>query len=107
MPIRPKVEIRDGKTRTGQEGGMFLLRAGLIIVVVPALLFLSYAAFALQGEREDFPSKPLETWPIGVSALVLAAALAWFAARPSRGSQPLIVAIALLFFFLAWAIFLL
>lgn len=86
---------------------MFLLRAGLIVVVVPALLFLSYVAFALQGEREDFPSKPLETWPIGVSALVLAAALSWLAARPSRGSQPLIVALALLFFFVSWAIFLL
>lgn len=86
---------------------MFLLRAGLVVVVVPALLFLSYAAFALQGDREDFPSKPLETWPIGVSALFLAAALSWLAARPSRGSQPLVVGIALLLFFLAWAIFLL
>ena len=107
MPIQPKVELPDGKTQVGQGGRLFVLRAALVILVIPALLFIAYAAFALQGDREDFPSKPMQTWPIGVSSLLLTAALAWFAARPSRGLQPMIVVIALLFFCVTWATFLL
>jgi hypothetical protein len=79
----------------------------LLVVVVPALLIVSYAAFSLQGHQEDSPSKPFQTWPIGISSLLLAAALAWVAARPSRGLQPLAVALASVLFLLAWAALLL
>lgn len=71
--------------------------------MIPALVILGYAALALQGHQEDYPSKPMQTWPIGASALLLAAALSWVAARPSRGLQPAIVAAALVLFIVAWA----
>lgn len=48
----------------------------------------------------------MQTWPIGVSSLALAAALAWLALRPSRGSQPALVATAVVLFATAWASFL-
>ena len=79
------------------------LRATVLVVVVPALVIVSYGAFSLQGHREDFPSKPMQTWPIGVASLVLAAALCWVAARPSRGLQPIIAVIALVCFMVTWA----
>jgi hypothetical protein len=106
LSIRPQVELPDTNTRHAQRGGLFLLRAVLFVVVVPALIFVGYAALALQGHREDFPSKPMQTWPIGVSSLVLAAALSWVAARPSRGLQPVIVGMALIVFLVAWATYL-
>lgn len=107
VSIRPKVESPDTEPRRAQGSGFFLLRATLFVLVVPALVFVGYAALALQGDREDFPSKPMQTWPIAVSALLLAAALSWLAARPSRGLQPVIVVIALMLFIVAWAPYLL
>jgi hypothetical protein len=107
VPIRPKVEVPDTEPQHAQGSGFFVLRAALFVLVVPALVVVGYAALALQGDREDFPSKPMQTWPIGVSALLLAAALSWVAARPSRGLQPVVVVIALFFFFVAWASYLL
>lgn len=101
------VELPNTDTRDVQGSGFFLLRAILAILIVPALVFVGYAALALQGHREDFPSKPMQTWPIGVSALLLAAALSWVAARPSRGWQPIVVVITSFFFFVAWASYLL
>jgi hypothetical protein len=80
-----------------------LLRSILLVVVVPALLVVGYAALSLQGHREDSPSQPMQTWPVGVSSLMLAAALAWAAARPSRGLQPVVVAVALVVFVASWA----
>lgn len=101
------MELPDTKTRRAEGNAFFLLRAALVVVVIPALVLIGYAALALQGHREDFPSRPMQTWPIGASALALAAALSWFAARPSRGLQPAIVAFALLLFFVAWLSYLL
>lgn len=83
-----------------------MLRAALLVVVIPALLVLGYAALSLQGHQEDFPSQPMQTWPVGVSSLALAGALAWAAVRPSRGVQPAVVAIALVVFVVAWATYL-
>ena len=83
-----------------------MLRAVLIVVVIPALIVVGYAALSLQGHQEDFPSKPMQTWPIGASSFSLAGALAWAAVRPSRGLQPPVVAIALLAFVAAWATYL-
>ena len=84
-----------------------MLRIALVVVVIPALVVLGYVALALQGHQEDFPSKQMQTWPIGASSLVLAGVLSWAAARPSRELQPVIAAIALAFFLLAWGAYLL
>jgi len=93
----------DTKAQHTQGSGLFLLRAALLVVAVPILVVVGYAAFSLQGHREDFPSEPMQTWPIGVSSLLLAAALSWVAARPSRGLQPVIVSMALALYLVAWA----
>jgi hypothetical protein len=90
-----------------ERGTFFLLRAVVLVVVVPALLITGYAALSLQGHQEDFPSKPMQTWPIGVSSLILAPVLSWAALKPSRGSQLAAVALALVCFAAAWASFLL
>jgi hypothetical protein len=107
VSIRPRVELSDPKTQRTQGSSLILLRAALLVLAVPALVFVVYAALALQGHREDFPSKPMQTWPVGVSSLLLAAALLWVAARPSRGLQPVIVVMTLFFFLITWAMFLL
>lgn len=101
-----KVNLPEGRAQPPHARGRLFLRASLLVVIVPALIVVSYGAFSLQGHREDFPSKPMQTWPIGVASLALAAALSWSAARPSRGLQPVVVAIALLFFLAAWAAYL-
>lgn len=98
--------LPDTKAQHTQGGGLFLLRAALLVVAIPTLVILGYAALALQGHQEDFPSKPMQTWPIGVSSLLLAAALSWVAARPARGLQPAIVGIALALCIVAWASYL-
>jgi hypothetical protein len=85
---------------------MFLLRAVLLVLVVPGLVVIAYGAFSLQGHQEDFPSEPIQSWPIGVTSLALAAALSWAVLRPSRGLQPALIAITLLLFAAAWATFL-
>lgn len=103
---RPKVDLRDSKAQPAKGSGLFLLRAALVVVAIPTLLVVGYAAFSLQGHREDFPSKPMQTWPIGVSSLLLAAALSWVAARPSRGLQPAIVSMTFALFLVAWASYL-
>jgi hypothetical protein len=100
------VALPNTKAQHTQGSGLFLPRAALLVVAVPTLILVGYAALALQGHREDFPSKPMQTWPIGVSSLLLAAALSWVAARPSRGLQPAIVGIALALFLVAWASYL-
>jgi hypothetical protein len=101
------VELPDTKTRDSQGRGLLLLRGVLVVLFIPALIFIGYAALALQGDREDFPSRPMQTWPIGASALVLAAALCWVAARPSRGLQPVIAITALVLFIIACTTYLL
>jgi hypothetical protein len=101
------VEASDARQEPTYRGALFLLRAVLATLVIPALLVVAYAALSLQGHREDYPSQPMRTWPIGLSSLVLAAALLWVTARPSRGIQPLAVAAALVFFLLAWTALLL
>lgn len=100
------MELPDANVQPPRGRGLLFLRASLLVVVVPALLIVSYGAFSLQGHREDFPSKPMQTWSIGVASLALAAALSWSAARPSRGLQPVVVAIALVCFLAAWAAYL-
>jgi len=100
------MDVPNEENQHAQRSGLFWLRAALVVLVIPALVLLAYAALSLQGHREDFPSKPMQTWPIGLSALLLAAALSWLAARPSRGSQPLIVLSALMLFIGAWATYL-
>jgi amino acid transporter len=104
--MRSPVDLPSARTEQTRGRSLFFLRAVLLVVVVPALVIVSYGAFALQGHQEDFPSKPMQTWPIGVSALALAAALAWVATRPSRGLQPLVAVIALVCFMVTWAAYL-
>jgi len=100
------VELRNARAQHTRDRGLLFLRASLLVVIAPALLIVSYGAFSLQGHREDFPSKPMQTWPIGVTSLALAATLSWVAARPSRGLQPLIAAVALMCFTVAWTAYL-
>ena len=97
------MEASDAKQEPTPRGGLFLLRAVLATLVIPALLVVAYAALSLQGHREDYPSQPMQTWPIGLSSLLLAAALLWVTARPSRGAQPIVAAAASGFFLLTWA----
>jgi hypothetical protein len=101
------VEASDARQESTRRGGLFLLRAVLATVVIPALLIVGYAALSLQGHREDYPSQPMQTWPIGLSSLLLAATLLWVSARPSHGAQPIAVTAAFAFFLLAWAALLL
>lgn len=101
------MEFPDTKAKPPRRGGRSLLRIALVVVVIPTLVVLGYVGLALQGHQEDFPSKPMQTWPIGVSSLILAGSLSWVAARPSRGLQPVIAAMALVFFLVAWAAYLL
>ena len=100
------MDLPDAKAQRPRAKGPLFLRASLLVVVVPVLIIVSYGAFSLQGHREGFPSKPMQTWPIGITSLALAAALSWSAARPSRGLQPVVVAIALVCFLAAWAAYL-
>lgn len=97
------MESPNPSTEPAPRGGVFFLRVALVVLVIPTLLVVAYGALALQGHREDFPSEPMQTWPIGVSSLLLAATLSWVAARPSRGLQPAIIALALILFVVAWA----
>jgi amino acid transporter len=104
--MRISMDPPSGRAEQTRGRSLFFLRAALLVVVIPALVIVSYGAFALQGHQEDFPSKPMQTWPIGVSALTLAAALAWVATRPSRGLQPLVAVVALVCFMVTWAAYL-
>jgi hypothetical protein len=101
-----EVDLPDTSTQPTRKRVALFLRGVLIVVVIPALVVVGYGGLSLQGHQEDFPSKPMQTWPIGVSSFALAGALAWAAAQPSRGLQPVVVAIALVAFAVAWAIYL-
>lgn len=57
------------------------VRILILLVIVPALLVLSYAGFNLQGYQDDLETRPLETWPFGATSLVLAVVLARIALR--------------------------
>jgi hypothetical protein len=92
--------------RPTPKGAALFLRGVLLVAVVPFLIVVAYGALSLQGHREDSPSQPMQTWPIGISSFVLAAALAWAAVRPSRRLQPVVIAIAFVAFAAAWATFL-
>jgi hypothetical protein len=100
------VDLLNTSTKSTRWGTTFLLRALLLVLVVPALIFVAYAALSLQGHQEDFPSQPMQTWPIGISSLALAATVAWAAVRPSKGLQPVVIAIAIVAFAAAWATYL-
>jgi hypothetical protein len=100
------VDLLDTRTKPPRQGAAFLLRAVLLVVVLPALVVVAYATFALQGHREDFPSQPMQTWPMGISSLALAAALGWTAIRPTGGFQAALVTISLVAFIAALATFL-
>lgn len=101
------MEVSEASPESRRRGSIFWLRAALLCVVIPALIVVGYAAMSLQGHREDYPSKPMQTWPIGISSFLLAAALSWAAARPSRGMQPVVIATCLVLFLAAWITFLL
>jgi hypothetical protein len=105
--MRLQMEVPGQAQAPRGRGTLFFLRAALLVVAVPALVVIGYAALSLQGHQEDFPSKPMQTWPIGVTSLALAAALAWAAARPWQGLQPLLLVTCLALFVSAWATFLL
>jgi len=57
------------------------LRALTLVLVVPFLLVSAWAAFSLQGYTETYGAAGVQTWPIGVASLFLAAVLGWTAVR--------------------------
>jgi hypothetical protein len=82
---------------------MFVLRALALVLLVPGLVVLAWAAFGLQGYQNDPQSAVFHTWPLGVTSLALAASLAWMALRPSEESlQKIVAGAAFVVFLLSW-----
>jgi len=91
------------ESQSTRRGGGFVLRALTIVLLVPALLVLAWAAFGLQGYQNDPQSSVFQTWPIGVTSIALAGSLAWIAFRPAKESpQRLVTAAAFVTFVLSW-----
>ena len=87
-----------------QKGGwLWWIRALILVVFVPALLFLGYVGFSLQGYTNDSGSKPLQTWPSGAASLLLAGILAWAAlkARPIARKHLVLIGLAFAVFALS------
>jgi hypothetical protein len=95
----------DLEPHSAPRGAGFWLRALTLVLIVPALIVLAWAAFGLQGYQNDPQSDVFETWPAGVTSLALAACLAWIAARPSdEGFQRIITGMASVAFAVSWAL---
>jgi hypothetical protein len=94
----------DPKAEGDRRGVSFWLRAICLVLVIPALLVLAWAAFGLQGYQNDPQSKSFQTWPAGVGSLVLAAALGWICLRrPSTRLQRWVAGLAFFVFLVTWA----
>lgn len=86
-----------------RRGAGYWLRAVCLVLVVPALLVLAWAAFGLQGYQNDPQSQSFQTWPAGVGTLLLAAALGWICTRrPSTPLQRWVMGLALFVFVATW-----
>jgi hypothetical protein len=86
-----------------QHGAGFWLRAITLVLFVPALVVIAWAAFGLQGYQNDPQSDVFQTWPAGVASLALAGSLAWMAIRPSDESlQKIVASMAFLAFGTSW-----
>jgi len=80
-----------------------MLRAITLVLFVPALVVVAWAAFGLQGYQNDPESAVFQTWPAGVASLALAGSLTWMAIRPSGGSfQKIVTGMAFAFFAISW-----
>ena len=78
-----------------REGWLFWARAIVLVVVVPMLLVVGYASFALQGSGTDLDSDPIQTWPFSVVSLILGGVLTWVAVRPGPLGRLQIFAVVL------------
>jgi hypothetical protein len=84
----PDLELQS----TGR-GAVFFLRAITLVLFVPGLLVLGWAAFGLQGYKNDPGSAALQTWPAGAASIFLAACLAWIAIRPSPHPLQMVITV--------------
>ena len=104
LSIQEAMRQSDLRAEGDRRGVGYWLRAVCLVLVIPALLVLAWAAFGLQGYQNDPQSKPFQTWPAGVGTLALAAALAWICVRrPSDPLQRWTAALALIVFATTWA----
>jgi hypothetical protein len=86
-----------------RHGAAFFLRALTLVLLVPGLVVIAWAAFGLQGYQNDPQSAVFQTWPAGVSSLALAAGLAWMATRPEEESlQKILTGGAFVAFVITW-----
>jgi len=86
-----------------RRGAGFWLRAITLVLIVPALVVIAWAAFGLQGYQNDPQSDVFQTWPAGVASLALAGSLAWMAIRPSAKSlQGIVAGAAFVAFVVSW-----
>lgn len=82
-----------------------MLRAITLVLLVPGLLVIAWAAFGLQGYQNDPQSDTFQTWPAGIASLAFAASLAWLAIRPSGESlQKIVTAAAFVVFVVSWTV---
>jgi len=93
----------DLEPQSTRRGAGFWLRAITLVLIVPALVVIAWAAFGLQGYQNDPQSDVFQTLPAGVASLALAASLAWMVIRPSGGSlQGIVTGMAFIAFMLSW-----
>jgi hypothetical protein len=81
MPSYLVVHVESVKPGEQKGGWLWWIRALIVVVVIPFLLFLGYVGFSLQDYTNDSGSKPLQTWPSGAASLLLAGILAWIALK--------------------------
>lgn len=95
--------LPDPEPQATRHGAAFLLRAITLVLLVPGLVVIIWAAFGLQGYQNDPQSDVFQTWPAGVASLVLATSLAWMAIRPSGESlQKIVTGWAFVAFVVSW-----
>ena len=91
------------KPQAAQRGAGFWLRAITLVLIVPTLVVIAWAAFGLQGYQNDPQSDVFQTWPAGVASLALAASLVWMAIYRSAGPlQKIITGMAFGAFVITW-----
>jgi len=66
------MDASDLESQSPRRGAGFVLRALTLVLIVPALLVIAWAAFGLQGYQNDPQSSVFQTWPIGVTSIALA-----------------------------------
>lgn len=97
------MELPDPEPPANRHGAAFFLRAVTLVLLVPGLVVIAWAAFGLQGYQNDPQSDVFQTWPAGIASLVLAASLAWTAIRPLGGSlQKIVTAGAFVALVVSW-----